>query len=97
MAKDEPQSYGSEKEWVTGETGQTVNPSESGPPVRSRSTSGRTAGVVHGTSPDQSSGDGGPEVRAPLAGDAHTPVQKVTAKDRGAKRESYWKERDYKS
>ena len=25
MAKNEPQSYGSEKEWLTGDTGQAVN------------------------------------------------------------------------
>ena len=29
--------------------------------------------------------------------DAQNPVQKVTARESGAKRRSFWKERDYKS
>jgi hypothetical protein len=67
MAKNEPQSYGSQQEWLTGETGQKVNPSE-----------------------------GGPDNDA-SADDAQGPVQKVTAEESGAKRESYFKDRDYKS
>lgn len=30
--KKEPQSYGSEREWVTGRTGQQVNPQKQAPP-----------------------------------------------------------------
>ena len=94
MAKDEPQSYGSDKEWLTGETGQTVNGLKDHPNsqhaefYRSRHDEAPPEG---GSSPEESQPVG------PTSGDAHTPVQKVTARERGAKRDSYWKERDYKS
>jgi hypothetical protein len=61
MAKNEPQSYGSD------------TPPEGG------------------SSPEESQPVG------PPSGDAHTPVQKVTAQEGGARRDSYFKDRDYKS
>lgn len=98
MAKNEPQSYGSEKEWVTGETGQTVNRLKGHPNSQHadfyssrHDDSPADGGEVPADSQQQSAAPAGRAV------DAHTPVQKVTAKDQGAKRESYWKDRDYKS
>jgi hypothetical protein len=96
MAKNEPQSYGSEKEWLTGETGQTVNRVKGQPDSQhadfyaSRHDDNPTQG---GDVPEESQQQSA--AAAGSAEDAHNPVQKVTAKNQGAKRESYWKDRDY--
>jgi hypothetical protein len=68
--KNEPQSYGSQNEWQTGNTGQTVNDSERGDFYAN----GRT---------DKAQDDD------------EEPTQKVTSLPSGAKRDSYFKKRDY--
>ena len=94
MAKDEPQSYGSEKDWLTGDTGQKVSRLKG--PLNSQHADFYAS--RHHDGPPEGGGVS-PEEQAPPAGapgDAQTPVQKVTARESGAKRRSYWKDRDYK-
>jgi len=93
MAKNEPQSYGSEKEWLTGDTGQTVNRLKGHPNSQHADF---YASRHHDSPPEGGSSPEEAQPAGPASGDAHTPVQKVTAKERGAKRHSYWKDRDYK-
>ena len=90
--KNEPQSYGSSEEWVKGDTAQTVNRLK-GPPNSQHGDF--WAERQHG---DDSPGpeQGSPDNPVGPARDAHDPVQKVTARESGAKRQSYWKDRDYK-
>jgi hypothetical protein len=104
MPKDtrEPQSYGSNADWVTGQTGQDVQDPKAPPPAEhrefydSRRESETSApdqgGKLSGVDRDAGSG---PHTAPDAANDETTPVQKVTAKDGGAKRDSYFKKRDY--
>ena len=100
MAKNEPQSYGSQKEWVSGETGQNVNRTKSGPPAehadfydssRERSGSEDQGGKV---SPQQLADNAQNEIST--TGESAQPISKVSTQDGGAKRGSYFKDRDYK-
>jgi hypothetical protein len=101
--KNEPQSYGSGEEWVTGETGQKVNAPKSSPTAEHQEfyDSRRDA---EGSAPHQ----GGHTSAAQLAdheqasapaGNAaetdHQPVTKVTSNEGGAKRDSFFRKRDY--
>jgi hypothetical protein len=101
MPKDmkEPQSYGSEKDWVTGKTGNEVNDQDSAPPPaqqefyddrrESESSDSYSGGK---TSPVQ--------VAENLAAARNTPGDAVP-RDEGAReidgsrKESYFKQRDY--
>jgi len=96
--RNEPQSYGSNAEWVTGKTGQQVNNAKSSPPAehadfyenrRESETNG-----PHQGGHVAAERDADPAI-CEVAGDEHTPVQKVTDKESGAKRDSYFKKRDY--
>ena len=95
----EPQSYGSGSDWVTGRTGQQVNEQKSEPAPEHREfyDERRTS---ESTSPDQ----GGLTSDVQLADSAEpageatgedSPVQKVTNQPGGAKRDSFFKKRDY--
>lgn len=101
MPKDmkEPQSYGSEKDWVTGKTGNEVNDQDSAPQPEHQDfydekieredidgNSGGKVSPVQAAENVQSAGDPSGET---------TPVQKVTAEDSGARKDSYFKKRDY--
>jgi hypothetical protein len=80
--KNEPQSYGSQGEWLTGKTGQTVN----------REPEGRADEVEAVVAqPGETDPPGGAE---PIA-ESEQPVRKVTATPDGAKRGGYFKDRDY--
>ena len=81
MAKNEPQSYGSQDEWVTGKTGQTVN----------RAPEGSGDSSVVAAQP----GDADPPGRAESIAESEQPVHKVTSQPEGAKRGGYFKDRDY--
>ena len=94
----EPQSYGSGSDWVTGKTGQQVNDQKSEPPPEHRDfyDSSREAETV----PDQ----GGKvsdfqlaDNAEPAAGstEADASVPRVTSQPGGAKRDSFFKKRDY--
>ena len=100
MPKNEPQSYGSQGEWLTGKTGETVNrtkghpTSQHGDFYESRIEGEESTGDQGGKVSDvqlsesaQSTGGG----RA----DDEQPVSKVTSTPGGAKRDSQFKRRDY--
>ena len=78
--KNEPQSYGSQAEWVTGETGQKVN----------RPPEGSGKSDVVAVQPGERDPMGGAAVE-----DNEQPVRKVTSTPEGAKRGGFFKERDY--
>jgi hypothetical protein len=102
MPKDtrEPQSYGSEKDWVTGKTGQEVNDQDSAPPPehaefyderREAEASAPTQGGL--TSPVQLAENVQVTGRATV--DDRSPLNGVTTAPGGAKRGGFFKKRDY--
>jgi hypothetical protein len=103
MAKNEPQSYGSQSEWVTGKTGETVNRTSGHPTTQhgdfyeSRNDSERSQGSQGGeVSPQQLAEDAQPLDACEVSSDDEQPVSKVTTARGGAKRDSAFKRRDYK-
>ena len=96
----EPQSYGSGGDWVTGKTGQEVNRQKSEPAPEhadfydERRESEANRGVQGGqTSPVQlAEGSGQKEGEGSAPADT---VTKVTTRESGAKRDSFFKKRDY--
>ena len=84
--KNEPQSYGSQNEWLTGETGQEVNRLKGNP------NSQRADFYVNAPNQDETF-DRDPVAKADE--DDEEPTQKVTSLPSGAKRDSYFKKRDY--
>ena len=82
--KNEPQSYGSQAEWVTGKTGQTVN--------RSPESQAEEVEAV-AVQPGESDPAGHAE---PIA-ESEQPVSRVTSTPDGAKRGGFFKDRDYGS
>ena len=101
---NEPQSYGSGEDWVTGETGEEVNPPKSSPApehqefYKSRHESdnsaphqgGHTSGVQLAEC-DAQAGAHQPDAEAA----DHQPATKVTSKEGGAKHDSFFRKRDY--
>jgi hypothetical protein len=95
----EPQSYGSGSDWVTGKTGQDVNDQKSTPAPEhqefyderreSESSSPAQGGQ---TSDFQLAENAEPDGRP--SGE-HSPIAKVTTEAGGAKRDSFFKKRDY--
>lgn len=95
----EPQSYGSGRDWVTGRTGEHVNDPKAEPPPEHRdfyddrresesstAAQGGIASEIHtADDADPNPGDSGDE----------SPISKVTAQSGGAKRDSFFKKRDY--
>ncbi|HEX9986601.1 MAG TPA: hypothetical protein VGF69_25315 [Thermoanaerobaculia bacterium] len=102
MPKDtrEPQSYGSEADWVTGKTGQEVNDQDSTPAPEHREfyderreqeysaddQGGKISDVQLAESAAQPTGAASGEI---------DPSTKVSAEESGAKRDSFFKKRDY--
>lgn len=87
MAKDEPQSYGSQAEWVQGKVGETVNHQKETPDAQPGDSPGGEL------SDHQLADNAEPQGRAAVS--AEQPVQKVTDQAGGAKRGGYFKNRDY--
>jgi hypothetical protein len=96
----EPQSYGSEKDWVTGRTGQEVNDQDSAPAPehadfyderRESESSGSTQGGL--TSPVQLAENA--QVTGRPMHDDESPLNGVTTTPGGAKRGGFFKKRDY--
>ena len=98
---NEPQSYGSSDDWVTGATDQEVNDQKSPPPAEHRHFyesrhEAETSAPHQGgkTSPVQladttgENGAAGPDDNVPS-------TAKVTTQGGGSKRDSYFKHRDY--
>jgi len=95
----EPQSYGSDRDWTTGRTGQEVNDQASTPPPEHREfyderrESETSDGAQGGkTSPVQLVENVQPGGRA--SGE-ESPISGVTTTPGGAKRGGYFKKRDY--
>lgn len=97
MAGKEPQSYGSQGEWVRGETGGEVSQQKGkAPAARSDFYDGRASG-------DDNAAEGGytpavVEVAAhpePGKRSSELTSRKVSAEDGGARRSSFFKDRDY--
>ena len=97
---NEPQSYGSQGEWVSGKTGQQVNRQKSEPPAGQSSSyenrrDSETSAPHQGgdVSPVQSSD------REPLDVSAieneETVLKGISTQEHGAKRGSFFKDRDY--
>jgi hypothetical protein len=84
----EPQSYGSDSDWLTGKTGQKVNEPAPAPtpdfPERGGLVSEQQ--LAENQQPDAVSSD---------VPEDSSSVQKVTSREGGAKRDSYFKKRDY--
>lgn len=102
MPKDmkEPQSYGSEKDWVTGKTGENVNNPKSRPTAKhqdfydDKREEESSASYQGGkTSPIQLAEN--TERQGEARGDADAAVPGVTKEAGGAKRDSFFKRRDY--
>lgn len=96
----EPQSYGSGEDWVTGKTGEKVNPPASTPPAEHRDfydsrRGSETSGPDQGghTSDVQLAESAEPTGHATVAD--HDPVKGVTVQEGGSKRDSFFKKRDY--
>ena len=87
MAKDEPQSYGSQADWVKGNVGGTVN--------RRKETPDAQPGDAPGgeLSDHQLADNAEPQGRAAVSDEQ--PIPKVTDQPGGAKRGGYFKNRDY--
>jgi hypothetical protein len=100
---NEPQSYGSGEDWVSGETGEEVNPQKSSPApeheefYKSRHDSDSSAPHQGGHTSDvqlaECTQGGGDHPDADAAD--RQPVTKVTSKDGGAKHDSFFRKRDY--
>lgn len=99
----EPQSYGSNEDWVTGKTGQTVQDQKSSPPPEhrdfydARHESEQSAPTQGGLpSPHQEAESAGQSRAAGGAAEGEdAPAPKVTTQDGGAKRDSFFRKRDY--
>lgn len=89
MSKNEPQSYGSQADWVSGDVGQTVNRQKGSPDTQPGDFYEDQGGKV---SPEQLADNVQPGGR-PEGGDQ--PVTNVTDNKSGTKRDSYFKDRDY--
>src|SRR5687767_5059641 len=95
--KNEPQSYGSQADWVTGKTGANVNNPKSTPPSNDFYDSRRDS---EGSAEDQGgkvSAQQHAENAQPTAQStqASIPVTGVTVAEGGARRRGYFRNRDY--
>ena len=90
--KNEPQSYGSQSEWVRGDVGQEVNRLK-GNPNSQRGDFHESLETPSSVSPEQIADN---EQPSGPALEEDQPTHKVTAEEGGAKRDSWFKERDYK-
>lgn len=97
--KKEPQSYGSQSDWVTGNTGQSPNgpKNEPAPEHREfyderRDSETNAPGQGGQVSPHQYAENAQPA--GPTTGE-HAPTTGVSTEESGAKRGSYFKDRDY--
>ena len=95
----EPQSYGSGDDWVTGKTGQQVNEQKDAPAPEHRDfyderrESEHSAGAQGGETSDLQRAES--DTAGGQATGGSDPVTKVTAREGGAKRDSFFRKRDY--
>lgn len=94
----EPQSYGSERDWVTGRTGQQPNDPDAPPPA-SQAEFYEERRDSEESAPHQG-GEVSPEQLAETANASETEGERspapITQTPGGAKRGGYFKERDYR-
>lgn len=88
---NEPQSYGSQSEWVRGDVGQEVNRLK-GNPNSQKGDFFEERETPDSVSPEQIEENREASGQALEEGE---PVQKVKAEESGARRDSYFKKRDY--
>ena len=84
---NEPQSYGSQDDWTSGKTGQSVEKPESNP-VREVENGGGSVSPVQLADREAAT--------VVQHGTDAEPVQRVTSVATGAKREGFFKDRDYR-
>lgn len=87
--RKEPQSYGSQGDWLTGKTGQKIEGKKGG--FRNKNQDESAPHQGGDTSPVQS------KEHAMPSGAPTDTVQNMSAAESGAKRSGYFKERDYDS
>jgi hypothetical protein len=87
--KKEPQSYGSQGDWVTGHTAQKTNPERPGSFDDDRESETSAPHQGGDTSPVQA------REHAMPSGAPTDDARKVSVQEGGAKRDGYFKERDY--
>lgn len=97
---DEPQSYGGQGEWVSGKTGQNVNRQKSEPAAEhaafyegrrdSETSAPHQGGEVSGVQAQENI-----EAEASGAGEDANANKRVSGQETGAKRSSFFKDRDY--
>jgi hypothetical protein len=87
--KKEPQSYGSQSDWVSGRTAQKTNPEQPGSFDEHRENDASAPHQGGDTSPVQASEHAMP------SGAPTDDARKVSTKEGGAKRGGYFKDRDY--
>lgn len=104
MPKDtpEPQSYGSEKDWVTGETGGNIHSPKSTPAPENaefyddeRESEASTRHQGGKNSPVQLAENVGTAGARGEAETADAAAPRVTTEEGGARRDSFFKKRDY--
>ncbi|HEX2062028.1 MAG TPA: hypothetical protein VHK90_14900 [Thermoanaerobaculia bacterium] len=95
----EPQSYGSQQDWVTGRTGEKVNDPKGAPAPEHREfyDERRESETTHehqgGRTSDVQLSENQEPMGAPAGEDL--PGKSVTVREGGAKRDSYFRRRDY--
>jgi hypothetical protein len=95
----EPQSYGSGSDWVTGSTGQQVNDQKSEPAPEHREfyderrESETNAPAQGGQTSDVQLAENAEPMGRPTG--EHAPISSVTTTETGAKRDSFFRKRDY--
>src|SRR5512138_128978 len=102
MAKNEPQSYGSQGEWLTGKTGETVNRTKGHPTtqhgdfyesrIEGEESRGDQGGKLSG---EQLAENAQSDDACLIEPEAEQPVAKVTSVPSGARRDGAFKRRDY--
>lgn len=98
---NEPQSYGSQGEWVTGKTGQQVNRQKSEPPANqaefydNRRESETSAPDQGGQVSDVQLQDNQQAADCAVPVEEVMPTKRVSDQATGAKRSSFFKDRDY--
>lgn len=96
---NEPQSYGNNADWVTGQTGQNVNDPKAAPPNSQHGDFYESRRDAEQSGEDQggkvSGVDRDPAGAAPAVEANDQPSRKVSGEDGGAKRDSFFKDRDY--
>ena len=91
---NEPQSYGSQGEWVTGKTGQNVNRQKNDATYENRHESETSAPHQGGDVSEEQLADNVQAAGSTVDDDVNA-NKRVSGQETGAKRSSFFKDRDY--